>query len=60
MNWATLLVRARTSWPESVVSKIRSMVSLAVLWLTYCLSLLPRPVSFMVLLTTCCSEVGLK
>src|SRR5262245_29988881 len=54
------LVRMRTSLPSSVVSKIRSIVSLPLVWLTYCLRCLPSPSSLSVLLTVYCSEAGLN
>ena len=60
MKRATFSVKMRTSCPLSVVSKTRSMVSLAVLWLTYCLVLLPLPFLSNVLLTVYCSDTGLK
>ena len=54
------LVVTRTSSPVSVVSNTRSMVSLAVVWLTYCFFFAPLPCSLRVLATVYCRLAGLK
>ncbi|EXI88287.1 MAG: hypothetical protein AW11_02173 [Candidatus Accumulibacter regalis] len=59
-SFAISLVVMRTSAPVPVVSKTRSMVSLAVVWLTYCFFLAPRPSSLRVFETVCCRLAGLK
>jgi hypothetical protein len=42
-SFAILSVVSRTSTPVAVVSKTRSIVSLAVVWLTYCFFFEPDP-----------------